>query len=218
MILTRARYPYNYGIFLPPHDKHISFYSCPRTYALALTFETSDANLFLRDYDFCLDKNNNTTYAHPIAYSATIAATITPFAIATTLVIATSQITQAIADKGAIATALVMGNSQIVQASNVGSGIATASIEASLQLSENDAREIVREEVFLTNTQQIAQLATALNKPLFLNSLFGTIAQATHKTQIQGSQFIIKTHDDANNLFVRNLVFDDSLQPMKEVD
>ncbi|MEM4710294.1 MAG: hypothetical protein QXT97_04900 [Candidatus Diapherotrites archaeon] len=172
----------------------------------------------MRDYDFCLNKSNNTTYAHPIAYSATIAATITPFAIATTLAIATSQITQATADKGAIATALVTASSQIVQASDIGSGIVTASIEASLQLSENDAREIVREEVFLTNTQQIAQLATALNKPLYLNSLFGTIAQATHKTQIQGSQFIIKTHDDANNLFVRNLVFDDSLQPMKEVD
>lgn len=218
MILTRALYPYNYGIFLPPHDKHIQFYSCPRTYALALTFETADTGFFLRDYDFCLNKSNNTTYGYSAAQSAIVGATIAPLAIATTLVTATSQIVQASADKGAIATALAIASSQIVQAGDFGSGIATASIEASLQLSENDAREIVREEVFLTNTQQIAQLATALNKPLYLNSLFGTIAQATHKTQIQGSQFIIKTHDDANNLFVRNLVFDDSLQPMKEVD
>ncbi|MCX8194341.1 MAG: hypothetical protein N3G19_03215, partial [Candidatus Pacearchaeota archaeon] len=69
-----------------------------------------------------------------------------------------------------------------------------------------------------TNTQEIKNIIVSLNKPAYLNSVYGLLAQATHKAELTGTQMKVYDLDDTTVLFQRNYTEDQNIKPIKAID
>lgn len=95
---------------------------------------------------------------------------------------------------------------------------AYAFVNANIIIPEKSIRNIVKEEIFLTPTNALASYAQLNNYALYLNSLFGVIAQSVHKTEISNNRLKIYDHTGSQVYFERNISFDQNILPVKTVD